>query len=239
MGCQRDDGCGARGIVVGSGIEDLLAQIAQVVVMRREDVAAVVPLACDLGNDIETFVVFQEFVVDICFNMLYSLDGLWRYPDDGLVDHLLAVCLEKLDGCFPRVDESGIGAFSRLLQTGKFLTMLVGEPEFASHETVGVFRLGQVGKHTVGIEVQCVYMIDGELSVHARRILSHGEIHAGTEFPAICPHLHLAAERIDIQLKGLQRHLVYTRLLKLLLQILSCLVSTTLGIAATLILGAA
>ena len=117
--------------------------------------------------------------------------------------------------------------------------MLVGKPEFASHETVGVFWFGEISKHAVGIVVQRIDMIDEELALHARRILSHREIHASAQFLTISPYLHLPAERIDIQLEGLERHFVYASLLELSLKIHSCLIGTILGVAATLILGAA
>jgi hypothetical protein len=53
------------------------------------------------------------------------------------------------------------------------------------------------------------------------------------------PHLHLAAEGIDIQFERLQRHCVNTCLLKFPLQIFSCLIGAILGVAASLILGTA
>ena len=137
----------ARGIVVGTGIEDFLAQVAQMIIMRSEDITTVVPLALYLGNDVEAFIVFQKLVVYLCMYLLHALYGLWRYPQDGFVDHLLSISLEELDGGFPRIDEARIRTFACFLQTGEVFAMTVGEPEFACHQTVLVFWLGQVGKH--------------------------------------------------------------------------------------------
>ena len=76
--------------------------------------------------------------------------------------------------------------------------MLVREPELTSHETVGVFRLGEIGKHPLGIVVQRIDIIDGKLAMYARRVLSHGEIYASAQLLAIGPHLHITAEGIDV-----------------------------------------
>ena len=97
VGGEGDDGGSARGIVVGSCIVDLFAQIAQMVVMGGENVATVVALASHLCNDVEALVVLQELIVDICFYALHAFDGLRCHPYDGLVYHLLAVGFEKFD----------------------------------------------------------------------------------------------------------------------------------------------
>ena len=50
MCSQRDNGGGARSVVIGSGVEYLPAQVAKMIVMCRENVTAVVAFAFDLGN---------------------------------------------------------------------------------------------------------------------------------------------------------------------------------------------
>ena len=68
------------------------------VVMCRKDVAAIVALARDFGNDVEKLVTFHELIVYVHTNTLHPFDGLWRYPNDGFIHHFLAVCLIKLNG---------------------------------------------------------------------------------------------------------------------------------------------
>ena len=116
------------------------------VVVGCEDVATVVPLSFDLGDDIETLIVLQELVVHIGLYALHTLNGLWRYPDDGFVDHSFSVCLKELDRCLQRIEESCVGALSCLLELGENLAMTVGEPELAGNHAVGILRLGQVGQ---------------------------------------------------------------------------------------------
>ena len=67
------------------------------VIMRREDITAVVLLTLHFCNDVEALVIFQEFVVHIRFHSLHSLDCLRRYPDDGLIHHTMTVSLKELD----------------------------------------------------------------------------------------------------------------------------------------------
>ena len=63
--CQCHDGGSARGIVVGTSIEDFPAQIAYMVIMRCENVTAIMPLALYLGDDVEALIVFQKLVVHL------------------------------------------------------------------------------------------------------------------------------------------------------------------------------
>ena len=90
----------------------------------------------------------------------------------------MAISLEELDGRRPSVDEAGIRTLSSLLQTREDVAVLVGEPELASHQTVLIFGLGEVGKHSVGIEVERIDVIDRELALDAWRVLPHREVYA-------------------------------------------------------------
>ena len=207
---QCHDGGGAGGIVVGAGIEDFTAQIAYMVVMRREHIAAVMPLALHLGDHIEAFIVFEELVVHLRPDALHTLHGLWCHPQNGLVYHIMAISLEELDGRLPCVDESCIGTFTSFLQTRERLFVTIGKPEFTGHQAVGVLGLGKVGKHALGIEVQRVDIIYWECAVNAGGILAHREIYSGAEFPAIGPHLHLSAERVDVQFERLDENHVHS-----------------------------
>ena len=148
--------------------------------MGRKDVAAVVPESVHLGNDVETLVVFQELVVHFHLDILYVVDSLGSDPNNGLIHHIVAISLEKLDGSIPGINETSIGTFTSLLQTGESISMTISEPKFTCHQAVGVFRFGQVGKHTLSIEVQGIHMVDGKRAMHPRRIFPHGEIDAGT-----------------------------------------------------------
>lgn len=62
---QRDDGGGAGGVVIGPRIEHLLAEVAEMVVVRRENEAAVVATTFYFGDDVEKLVILQKLVLDI------------------------------------------------------------------------------------------------------------------------------------------------------------------------------
>ena len=65
---KGDDGCRARGVVVGSAVEDVLAEVAQVVVVSGEDEAAVVAFALDFGDDVVGRIILEELLLDISAN---------------------------------------------------------------------------------------------------------------------------------------------------------------------------
>ena len=116
MGRQCHD-CGRAGsIIVSSGIEDLFAQVAQMVVVRSENVATVVARTFNLCYHVEDFAALEELVVHICADAFGFVDGLRGNPDNGLVHHPMPVSLEKFDRGCPGIDESGIRAFTGLLQ---------------------------------------------------------------------------------------------------------------------------
>ena len=168
VGCKRDDSGCAGSIVVGSSIENLLAKVAEVVIMGSEDITAIVPLSLNLTDDIEALIVLQELGIHIEFDALHAFDGFRSNPDDGLVHDTMAISLEELNRCGPCIDEPCILTFASLLQTGESLAMLVGEPELASHQAILVLGLSKVGKHLVGIEVERIDVIDRELSLDSR-----------------------------------------------------------------------
>ena len=113
---QCDYRCGTGSIVVGSGIIHPPAKIAEMVVMRSENIATVMLLPLHLGDDVEQAMVFQKLVFDIHLHALNAFNGLGSDPDDGFVHHLLAICLVELDGRCPGIQQTGIRALSRLLQ---------------------------------------------------------------------------------------------------------------------------
>ena len=108
------------------------AEVAQVVVVRREDVAAVVPAAFDLGDHVFRLIAFQERIVHVHFHRLDPGDGFGRHPDDGLVHHLFAVGLVELDGRGPLVEQARVRAGAGLLQLGEGGTVLVRKPELTA-----------------------------------------------------------------------------------------------------------
>ena len=193
------------------------------------------PGSFDPGDHVEQAVVLQEFVVHVQLHAADAFDGLRRHPDDGFVHHLLAVGLVELDGRRPGEEQAGVGEFSRLLEAGKDIPVLVGKPEFAAHHAARIFRLGQVGVDPLGVEVQRVHEIDRELAVHAGGVLPHGEIHAGAELAAVGPHFGFAAEGVDVDGKGLERDLVGAGPPEFLLEVFPGLVGTVAGIAAPLV----
>ena len=236
IGGQRHDGGGSGGIVIGPGVEDFAPQVAQVVVMGREDVATVVSGAFDLRDHVEEAVILQELVFHVETDGLHALDGLGCHPHDGLVRHAVAVGLVELDGGGPDLEESGIGALARLLQPGELLVP-IGEPEIAADQGVRVLRPGQVLEHLVRVIVQGIHVIHREFPAHARGVLPHREIHPRCEFLPVGPHLHLAVEGVDVDGEGLQRDLIDTGLLILFFQVLAGLVGPASGVAATLVSG--
>ena len=97
VGRQCDECSRARGIVIRPGIEYPATQIAHVVIVGGEDIAAVMPLPGNLCDDIEALVVLQEVRIDIESDAPDTLDGLWRHPHDRLIDHPVGIGLEEFD----------------------------------------------------------------------------------------------------------------------------------------------
>ena len=59
-----------RGVVVRTGIIDLLAKNTQMVVVSRKEVTAIVALALNLSYDVKALVILQKLVFDIDCNAL-------------------------------------------------------------------------------------------------------------------------------------------------------------------------
>ena len=98
---KGDYGGGAGGIVVGSGVEDLAPEIAQMVVMGGEDIAAVVARALHLRYHVEALVVLQELVLYLGFQSFGVFRETVGHPGYGLVYDLLAIGLVELEGLVP------------------------------------------------------------------------------------------------------------------------------------------
>ena len=205
---QGDEGGGARCVIVGARVEDVTPQVADMVVVGGEDVAAVVPAAQHFGDDVLGLVALQELVLHVQPYALHALNGLGRNPYDWLIHNAMAVGFEELDGRRPGIDKAGIIAYTRLLQLREGLVVTIGEPELAGHQATRILGLGQVGKHAVGVEVERIDVVNGELSHDARRVLAHREVEAGLQLASVGPHLHLAVERIDVECEGLERYLI-------------------------------
>ena len=62
-----------RGVVVRSRIINLLAQYAQMVVVRRKDVARIVALTLNLGYYVKALITLQELILDVDSYALGSL----------------------------------------------------------------------------------------------------------------------------------------------------------------------
>ena len=148
----------------------------------------------------------------------------------------MSVSLEELNRRRPGVDETGIRAFAILLQTREILAVLVGEPELASHQAVPVFGFLQVGEHLAGVVVERIDVIDWELSLDARAVFAHREVHARLEGLPVCLHFHVSGKGLDVERERLQRHFIHACPLVFLCQELARLVGSALRIAATLIL---
>ena len=235
MGGQRHNRRSAGGVVVGPGIKHILAEIAEVVVVRRKNVAAVVSAALHLGDDVETLVVFQKLVVNVDRDGFGILREIGGGPDDGLAHHTLAVSLVELQQRRPRLYHPGIVTACHAPYFLKILIVLVREPKVTHHEAVLVLRLGEVAEHLGSIVIVSIYIIECISAVHARRILAHGEIHPRSQCTAVHRHLHFLRKSIDVQLEGLTYHLIGTGLLKLLFQIFTSFVGSTIRIAASLV----
>ena len=233
---QRDDGGGAGGVVIGPRIEHLLAEVAEMVVMRRENEAAVVPLALHLGNNVKKLVILQKLVLDI------DRDGFgifWKVgsgPNDGLAHYLFPVCLVELQQRFPCLDHASVGATLFTPNFLEILVMTVGEPEVADHEAVLVLWFCEIGEHLLGIVVVCVNIVEFVGAAHARRVLAHGEIDARGKFATIHRHFHFAWKRVNVNGERLAGNLVDACLLVFFQQVLSSLVGPAVGITATLVL---
>ena len=98
VGGKRDYRSRPRGIVVGPGIENTAAEVAQMVVMSSEYVAAVVALPLHLGYHVEKAIVLKELILNVYADALHPFYGLGGDPDDGFVRHTLAIGLVELDG---------------------------------------------------------------------------------------------------------------------------------------------
>ena len=237
VGGKCDDAGGTRSIVVGTGIENIAAEIAEVVVVCRENEAAVMPTALHLGDDVEALVALEETVVDIGGDAASLFREVGRHPDDGLVHHLLAVSFVELQRLPPGVDHAGILALGPFFHLLKILPMLVDEPEVAHHHAALVLRLRQVAEYLLRVIVQRVNIVEGVSAVRSWRVFAHHEVHARCQLLAVNRQRHFFGEGVDIQLERLQCHLVHPRLAELLFQILSCFVGTAIRIPAALILG--
>ena len=239
VGCQRDDGSRTGGIVVGTGIEYLPAEVSQVVVMGGEHVATVVPAALHLGDDIETLVALQELVLDVGrdgFRILWETVGR---PENGLVDHFLAIGLVEFQRFLPDVHQACIGACVLALKAPEDIPVLVGEPEIAHHERVFILGHGQVLENLFRLKVQCVDVVEREYPLDARRVLAHGKVYSWRQPLSVDRGFHPAGKRVDVQLERLAHHLVGPYPDKLLPQELSCLVGASPRIAAPLVFGRA
>ena len=76
------------------------------------------------------------------------------------------------------LSDSRIGAFTWLLQTCEVLSVTIGKPELTDHEAVGIFGLGEVGIHFLGVKVQGIHVIHWEGAVYAGGLFAHGVIYA-------------------------------------------------------------
>ena len=236
IGGQRDEGGGAGGIVIGPGIEHPAAKVAQVVVMGREDIAAVVADALHRGDDVETLVVLVELVVDVHGDAPGTAGNLLReQPDDRLGVHLLAVGLVELQRLVPGEDEARVRGAIRALELLEVFPVLVREPEIAHDERVLVLGPGQVVEDLRGIVMEGVDEIDSKGSFHARAVLAYGEIRPGNHSPSVDRKLHIPGEGIDVQGEMLAGNRIDTGLSVGLLQILAGLVGPVAGIAASLV----
>ena len=237
VGRKRDDGRRAGSVVISPGIINMASQIAQMVIMRREHVAAVVAFSFHLGDNVEEAVVLQKFILNVHADRLHARNGLRGGPDDGFVHHAMPVGLVKLDGGGPGLDESRVGTFPLILQAGEFFFVRVCEPEIAADEAIGIFRLGQVGIEPIGIEIQRIYVIDRKFPAYAGGVLPHRKVYAGLQLFAVGPHFHLAGEGVDVDGERLERDGVGPGLPIFLLKVFPGLVGPVLGIAPPLILG--
>ena len=235
VGRERDDGGAAGGVVVGPLIEHLLAEVAEMVVVRREDVAAVVPPALHLGDDVEEFVVLQKLVLDVDGDGLGIFREVGGGPDDGLAHHLLAVCLVEFQQGRPRLDHPRVGALGAAPDFLEVAVMTIREPEVADHEAVLELGFRQVRKHLLGIVVVRIDIVESVGAAHAGRVLAHREIDARGQLPAVNGHFHLAGEGVDVDSERLAPHFVHARFLVLFQQVLPRLVGAAVGIAAPLV----
>ena len=235
IGGQRDEGGGAGGIVIGPGIEHPAAKVAQVVVMGRKHVTAVVAGALHRGDDIETPIVRVELVVNVHGNAPGTAGNLLRQePDDRLGVHFLTVGLVELQGVVPGKDEAGVRGAVRTLELLEVFPVLVSEPEITDDESVLVLRLRQVVEDFRGIVVEGVDVIDRKGPFHARTELPDGEIRSRDHFPTVDGEFHIPGEGIDVQGEMLAGDRIDTGLAVGLLQVFTGFVRAAAGIAAAL-----
>ena len=236
---QSNDGRRAGGVVICPGVIDFAAQVAQMVIVCSENVAAVVTAPFDLRDHIEKLIILEEFIFNVHLHAFHTLDRFRRHPDDGLVHHLLSVGLKELDRRGPGVEQAGIGAGSGLLQLGKHVAVTVRKPEVAAYQAAGIFRLRQILEQPVAVEIQRIHVIHREFALYARRILPHREIDSRAELFTVSPHFHSSAKCIYVNGEGLDRHFVHPHPAEFLLQILPGLVGASPRVSAALIFCAA